>query len=118
MVHFSVGIILIIIAICLVISHLKFRSYVKSLQVIWWIPQLPVIMIKKFSVDSTAYKGFSVYYWPYPFNMQFELGWELEPKVYLSIALNFIPVIGICLTLFINHLGNRKKDSGLIKNRL
>jgi hypothetical protein len=109
MIHFCVGVLLIIIAISIIFAHFKLNSLVGLLQIFWWIPQLLVVVIKVFSTDRRSMELYSLYYWPYPFNLSFELGWELSPNEYLFVQLNFVPLIAISLTLlFISRSKKRK----------
>lgn len=76
------------------------------------IPTIYIVIVSSMLIISSIQSSFRrLFQSDSTYRMHFEPGWELHPKKYLFIALNFIPLIGLCLTLFINYIGNRKKDS-------
>lgn len=112
-IHFYTGIILIIMAIFIIIAHFKIKSLVSLLQILWWIPQLLTVKIKVISQDFSSMKVYSLYYWPFPLNLSFELFKQLNHNRYLAVGLNFIPLIAILLTLF--FMRRSKKRSHIKK---
>ena len=110
MIHIIVSTILILIGFSLVYVYLKWKKYVTLFQIIWWGPQLFILMFEKIISDEV----YSIYYHPFfiiipPLRFNLELNSDLN----LLFGIHTFVLLMICITIIIRFAEKKKEGKNI-----
>ena len=95
--HTAVGLALAALGIAIGVAHFRRPHLVNKLQILWWLPQLIQIVSTRFTPEGQCYIVNSFWHWPLGPVIAPQLGWKLDPQVYLLIKFNLVALVGIAI---------------------
>ena len=103
-IHLLVCIILIILSLVILLYHWKFNEHVAAMQILWWLPNLPLIEFEKYNPITRIMKFDYFYFIPelfykVSFGFNFRLDGTIENMIAFKICV--FPIIGFLLSCLV-----------------
>ena len=98
-IHTAVSVLLIFVGSASVVALILKPEIAPIFQILWWIPQLLKVEHWSFSPDKTEAVFRSLYHYPSGFVFAVQVGFRIDPNVYMFAKLNLVALCGLLLAV-------------------